>query len=90
MSNIQGTITRSQAETFSSKGATVTSTNTTPNEGFNITPNEGVMDTTYKGETGSEDNPEVTWDSVIYEVIPATSTVSEGGDTFGIPSIINL
>ena len=31
LSNLQGTITISQAETFPSEGATVTSTNTTPN-----------------------------------------------------------
>ena len=43
LSNRQGTITRSQAENFSSKGATVTSTNTTPSDGFNVTPNEGVV-----------------------------------------------
>ena len=41
LSNLQGTITISQAETFSSEGATVTLTNTTPSEGVNITPNEG-------------------------------------------------
>ena len=57
LSNIQGTITRSQAETFSSEGATVTSTNTTPSEGVNITPNEGLVDPTYKGETVSADDP---------------------------------
>ena len=45
-SNLQGTINRSQAETFSSEGATVNKTNTTPNEGANITPNEGVADIT--------------------------------------------
>ena len=39
LSNIQGTINRSQAETFSSEGATVNPTNTTPNKGFYITPN---------------------------------------------------
>ena len=88
--NLQGTITRSQAEIFSSEGATINSTTTTPNEGVNINPNEGVVDTTYEGETVSADNPEVTWDSVIDEVIPATSKVSEGGDTLGMPSIINL
>ena len=48
------------------------------------------MDTTYKVETVSADNPEVTWDSVIDEVIPATSKVSERGDALGMPSIINL
>ena len=46
LSNLQGTITRSQAETFLSKGATVTSTNNTPSEGVNVTPNEGVVDPT--------------------------------------------
>ena len=45
---------------------------------------------TYEGETVSADNPEVTWDSVIDEVIPATSKVSKGGDTLRMPSIINL
>ena len=49
LSNLQGTITRYQAEIFPSEGATVNSTNTTPNEGFNITPNEGVVGTTYEG-----------------------------------------
>ena len=39
LSNIQGTINRSQAETFSSEGATVNPTNTTPNKGVNINPN---------------------------------------------------
>ena len=48
------------------------------------------MDPTYKGETVSADNSEVTWDSVIYESIPATSKVSEEGDTLGMPGIINL
>ena len=90
LSNIQGTITRSQAETFSSEGATVTSTNTTPSEGVNITPNKGVVDLTYEGETVSADDPEVTWDSIIDEAIPATSKVSEGGDTLGMPGIIKL
>ena len=90
LSNLQGTITISQAETFSSKGATVTSTNTTPNKGVNITPNEGVVDTTYEGEKVAAENPEVTWDSVINEVIPASSKVSEGGDILVMPSIINL
>ena len=90
LSNIQGNITRSQAETFSREGATFTSTNTTPSEVVNITPNEGVVDPTYKGETVSEEDPEVTWDSVIDETIPATSKVSEGGDTLGMPGIINL
>ena len=47
--NLQGAINRSQAETFSSKTATVNPTNTTPNEGVDITPNEGVVDTTYEG-----------------------------------------
>ena len=36
------------------------------------------------------DNTEVTWDSVINEFILATRKVSEGGDTLGIPIIINL
>ena len=49
LSNIQGTINISQAETFSSKGETVNPTNTTPNEGVNINPNKGVVITTYKG-----------------------------------------
>ena len=48
------------------------------------------MDPTYKGETVSADDPEVTWDSVIDEAIPATSKISEGGDTLGMPGIINL
>ena len=48
------------------------------------------MDPTYEGETVSADNPEVTWDSVIDEAIPATSKVAEGGDTLGMPGIINL
>ena len=48
------------------------------------------MDPTYEGETVSADDPEVTWDSVIDESIPATSKVSEGGDTLGMPGIINL
>ena len=43
LSNLPGTITRSQTETFSNEGATVTSTNTTPSEGVNVTPNEGVV-----------------------------------------------
>ena len=90
LSNLQGTITRSQAETFSSQGSTVTSTNTTPSEGVKITPNKGVVDPTYEGETVSADDPEVKWDSVIDEAIPATSKVSEGGDTLGMPGIINL
>ena len=76
LSNLQGTITISQAGNFSSEGATVISTSTTPNEGVNITPNEGVVDTTHEGETVSADNPEVTWYSVIDEVIPATIKVS--------------
>ena len=46
LSNLEGTINISQAETFSSEGAPVNPTNTTPNEGVNITPNEGVVDTT--------------------------------------------
>ena len=90
LSNIQGTINRSQSETFSSEVATVNPTNTTPNEGVNITPNEGVVDKAYEGETVPADNPVVTWDSVIDEVIPATSKVSEGGDTLVMPRIINL
>ena len=90
LSNIQGNINRSQAETFISKGATVKPTKTTPNEGVNITPNKGVVDKTYKGETGSADNPGVTWDSALDEATPATSTDSEGGDTLGMPSIKNL
>ena len=65
LSNLQGNITRSQAETFSSKGATVTSTNTTPSKGVNVTPNEGVVDPTYEEETVSAEDPEATWDSVI-------------------------
>ena len=48
------------------------------------------MDTTYEGEKVSEENPGVTWDSVIDESIPVTSMVSEGGDALGMPSIINL
>ena len=90
LSNLQGTITRSQAEKVSSEGATVTSTNTTPSEGVNITPNEGVVDPTYEGETVSADDLEVTWDSVIDEVIPATIKVSKGIDTLCMPGIINL
>ena len=74
MSNLQGTITRSQAETFSSEGATVTSTSTTPSEGVNVTLNEGVVHLTYEGETESEEDPEVTWDSVIDESIPDIAT----------------
>ena len=58
--NIQGTINRSQAETISSEGATVNTTNNNPNKGVNITPNEGGVDTTYEGETGSADNPGIT------------------------------
>ena len=50
LSNLQGTINRSQAETFSSEGATVNPTNTTTNKGVNVNPNEGVLDTTYAGE----------------------------------------
>ena len=61
LSNLQGTITRSQAETFSGNGTAVTSANTTP---------------TYEGEKVSADDPEVTWDSVIDEYIPANSKVS--------------
>ena len=38
----------------------------------------------------SADDPEVTWGSVIDESIPATRKVSEGGDTLGMPGIINL
>ena len=76
LSNIQGTIIRSQDETFSSKGATVTSTNTTPSKGVNVTPNKGVVDPTYEGETVSSENLEVKWDSVIDEAIPDTSKVS--------------
>ena len=90
LSNLQGTITRSQAETFSSEGVTVTSTNTTTSKGVNIIPNKGVVDLTYEGETVSLDDPEVTWDSVIDESIPAASKVSEGRDTLGMPGIINL
>ena len=90
LSNIQGTIIRYQAEKFSSEGAKVNSTNTTPNKGVKITPNDGVVDTTYEGETVSADNPEFTWESVIDEVILATSKVSEGGDTLEITSIINI
>ena len=48
------------------------------------------MDPTYKGETVSAYDPEVTWDIVIEEDIPATSKVSEGRDTLGMPGIINL
>ena len=48
------------------------------------------MDPTYEGETVSADDPEVTWDSVIDEAIPAASKVSEGGDTLGMSGIINL
>ena len=90
LSNLQGIIARSQAETFSREGSTVTSTHTTPSEGVNVTPNEGVVDPTYEGETASAEDPEVKWDSVIDEAIPATSKVSEGGDTLGMPGIINL
>ena len=43
LSNLQGTITRSQAETFSSEGATVTSTNTNPSFGVTLTPSLGVV-----------------------------------------------
>ena len=46
LSNLRGTIDRSQSETFSSEGATVNPNNTTPNEGVNINPNEGVVDMT--------------------------------------------
>ena len=60
LSNLQGTITRSQDENFSREGATVTSTNTTTNEGVVVTPNEGVVDMTYEVETVSADNLEVT------------------------------
>ena len=90
LSNLQGTINRSQSETFSRDGATVNTTNTTPNEGVNITPNERVVDTTYEGETGSADNQGVKWDSALNEATPATSTVSEGGYALGMPRIINL
>ena len=48
------------------------------------------MDPTYEGETVSEDDTEVTWDSVIDEVVPATRKIYEGGDTLGILGIINL
>ena len=48
------------------------------------------MDPTYEGETVLADDPEVTWDSVIDEAISATSKVSEGVDTLGMPGIINL
>ena len=48
------------------------------------------MDKAYEGETVPADNPVVTWDIVIDEVIPATSKVSEGGYTLGMPGIINL
>ena len=48
------------------------------------------MDPTYNGETVSADDPEVTWDSVIDEAIPATSKVSERGETLGMPGIKNL
>ena len=48
------------------------------------------MDPTYKGGTVSADDPEVTWDSVIDEDIPATIKVSEEGDTLYMPGIINL
>ena len=48
------------------------------------------MDPTYEVETVSAEDPEVKWDSVIDEAIPATSNVSEGGDTLGMPGIINL
>ena len=90
LSNLQGTITRSQAEKFSSEGATVTSTNNTPSKGVEITPNKGVVDPTYEGETVSAEDPEVNRDSVIDESITATSKVSEGGYTLGMPGIINL
>ena len=90
LSNIQGTITRSQAETFSSEGATVTSKNTTPSKGVAVTQNKGVVDPNYEGETVSVEDPEFKWDRVIDEAIPATSKVSEGGDTLGMLGIINL
>ena len=48
------------------------------------------MDPTYEVETVSEEDTEVKWDNVIDEDIPATSKVSEGGDTLGMPGIINL
>ena len=85
LSNLQGTITRSQAETFSSEGATVTSTNTTPSEGVDVAPNKKVVDPTYEGEKVSAEDPEVKWDSVIDEANTATSKVSEGGDKLGMP-----
>ena len=43
------------------------------------------MDPTYAAH-----DPEVTWDSVIDESIPATRKVSGGGETLGMPGIINL
>ena len=57
LSNLQGTITRSQAETFSSEVATVTSTNTNPSKGVNVTLKEGVVDPTYKGGEVSAEDP---------------------------------
>ena len=42
-----------------------------------LTPSFGVVDTTYEVETVSSENPGVTWDSVIDEVIPGTSKVSD-------------
>ena len=48
------------------------------------------MDTTYKGETGSADNPGVAWDSALDESTPATRTVSKGREALVMPSIINL
>ena len=48
------------------------------------------MDPTYEGETVSAEDPEVKWDSVIDEAIHATKKFSEGGDTLGMPVIINL
>ena len=43
LSNLQGNITRSQSEHFSSEGAIVTSTNTTPSFGLMLTPSLGVV-----------------------------------------------
>ena len=48
------------------------------------------MDTTYEGETGSSENPGVTWDNALDEATPDTSAVSEGGYALRMPSIINL
>ena len=55
-----------------------------------LTPFIGVVYPTYEEEKVSVDDPEVTWYSVIDEAIPATSKVSEGGDTLGMPGIKNL